>query len=290
MSGEECVRFLQWALPRLGMRWAGFRKVRGQVCKRTGRRLGELGLSGYDDYRGYLDSHPEEWSVLDSFCRVTISRFHRDRGVFELVRDLLLPELAAAEAGGPREHRGRAGLVRCWSAGCASGEEPYTLSIIWRLAVGGRYPGVGLRVVATDVDETLIARARTGCYPRSALKELASGWVEAAFEPVGDELCLRPQFRPAVELSLQDIREQMPPGPFHLVLCRNLVFTYFEEPLQGRLLDRILERLLPGGFLVIGAHEELPAGDWPLERLVAGAPVFKRGEAQAFKRPVARGT
>ncbi len=278
VKGEDCVPFLQWALPRLGMRWAGFRKVRGQVCRRITRRIGELGLSGFEAYRRHLECEPDEWSYLDSFCRVTISRFHRDRGVFELIRNRLLPELLAAEG----EGAGAAGaalaepVVRCWSAGCASGEEPYSLIILWRLQLRKRFPGVRLHVLATDADETLLERARRARYPPSSLRELAPEWVEAAFAPAGGELRLRRPFHQGVELLRQDIRSEMPAGPFHMILCRNLVFTYFQPDLQARLLDGILHRLLPGGYLVVGSHERLPAGDWPLERHIDGEAVFRR--------------
>jgi chemotaxis protein methyltransferase CheR len=69
------VDFLQWALPRLGLRWAGFRKVRRQVCRRLRRRLGELELADLDAYREHLEAHPEEWTVLDALIPITISRF-----------------------------------------------------------------------------------------------------------------------------------------------------------------------------------------------------------------------
>jgi chemotaxis protein methyltransferase CheR len=274
---SECVAFLQWALPRLGMRWAGFRKVRGQVCKRIARRLAELGLADLCAYRHRLEADPAEWRALESLCRVTISRFHRDRGVFELIRARVLPALAATEppragvdAAAPRT------IVRCWSAGCASGEEPYTLALAWRLEVQERFPGAALSVVATDADDTLLARARSARYPPSALKELPRPWVEAAFTRDDGELRLRPAFRRDVRFRRQDIRDRMPDGPFHLVLCRNLVFTYFEAGVQAGLLDRMLDRLAPDGFLVLGSHEVLPPGHWPLERIAAGAPVFRR--------------
>ncbi len=83
MKDPECIRFLQWALPQLHMRWPGFRKVRAQVCKRIGRRMTGLGLSEFSSYRSYLEETPEEWSTLDTLCRITISRFYRDRDVFE---------------------------------------------------------------------------------------------------------------------------------------------------------------------------------------------------------------
>jgi hypothetical protein len=91
MTDQECGQFLQWALPRLGMRWPGFRKVRRQVHKRLNRRLDELGLTQILEYCGYLKTHPDEWQILESFLRISISRFYRDRGVWDRLRDEVLP-------------------------------------------------------------------------------------------------------------------------------------------------------------------------------------------------------
>ena len=79
LTDRQCVEFLQWALPQLGLRWAGFRKVRGQVRKRIVRRLRELELTHIAEYRPYLAEHPAEWTVLDACLRISISRFYRDR-------------------------------------------------------------------------------------------------------------------------------------------------------------------------------------------------------------------
>jgi chemotaxis protein methyltransferase CheR len=82
MSDPELVAFLQWALPRLGLRWRGYRKVRARVRKKLNERLRGLGLPDIAAYRVRLDAHPQEWAVLDALCQITITRFHRDRGVF----------------------------------------------------------------------------------------------------------------------------------------------------------------------------------------------------------------
>lgn len=79
----QWVSFLQWALPRLGLRWPGFRKVRRQVIKRIARRIEALQLGDLDSYRRYLETHEQEWLRLDDFCRITISRVYRDRRVFD---------------------------------------------------------------------------------------------------------------------------------------------------------------------------------------------------------------
>jgi chemotaxis protein methyltransferase CheR len=249
MRDPECVDFLQWALPRLRLRWAGFRKVRGQVCKRIGRRMAALGLPDAGAYRAHLDAHPDEWAVLDGLCRVTISRFHRDRGVFEELEREVLPALAR-----------RTARIRAWSLGCASGEEPYTLAILWRLRVGPAHPGVQLQVVATDADERLIERAHRARYEAGTLRELPEDLRDRAFLRERDGYRLRDELRADVDLRVEDVRRSAPPGPFHLVLCRNVVFTYLDEALQREVLDRIEERLDPDGFLVLGRHESPPPG------------------------------
>ena len=254
MKDEDFVDFLQWALPHMGMRWPGFRKVRGQVKKRVKRRLADLELEGLDAYRQYLEEHPEEWQVLDGMTHITISRFYRDRGVWDFLRDTVLPELATEAAREDRE------AVRAWSAGCASGEEPYTLRLCWDLDAGEDLVQLGLDIVATDADEHMLERTRRACYPPGCLEELPDSWRERAFEPEGDEYCLAERFRQRVELLRQDIRLEQPQGLFELVLCRNLVLTYFDQPTQCEVLKAIRSRMRSGAALVVGAHEELPDG------------------------------
>ena len=277
MRDTDCVAFLQWALPRLRMRWPGFRKVRRQVCKRISRRMRELGLTEAEQYRVFLESHDDEWHTLDACCRVTISRFYRDREVFRHLQEETLPALAVrAKAEGRSE-------VRCWSAGCGSGEEAYTLALLWRLGsedepdgpLSERFPGISLRVTATDADAAVLGRAAEAVYPRGSLKDLPPSWIPAAFDAAKEGFSLQARFREGVFFSLLDIREALPEGAFDLILCRNLVFTYFEEELQAEILTRLLQRLREGGFLVLGGHEGLPSGHWPLEQISPGLPVYR---------------
>ena len=91
MKNTECIAFLQWALPRLALRWRGFRRVRGQVCKRIDHRIRALGLSGPAAYMAYLNDQSSEWAMLDTLCRISISRFYRDRPVFDYLGGTVLP-------------------------------------------------------------------------------------------------------------------------------------------------------------------------------------------------------
>lgn len=267
---ETCGEFLQWALPRLGLSTAGFRRVRRQVCHRLADRLKALRLPHCGAYRAYLEAHPSEWALLDTFCRIPISRFLRERAVFDRLSMDIIPTLAlgAVERG--------AGALGCWSAGCASGEEPYSLAILWALTMAQRFPALSLRVVATDVDEGLLERARAGTYRRSSLREVPEAWLRAGFDRLGQLYTVKPSFRLPVGFQLQDIREALPAGPFDLILCRYLAFTYFDQALQRRTLERMLTVLRPGGALVIGLKERLPDGVDGIEPWVPGLRIYRR--------------
>ncbi len=251
------------------LHWPGYRKVRGMVCKRIEKRRRALGLASLDAYRGYLGEHREEWEVLGAACAIPISRFFRDRAVFENVEQLLLPELARNA-----ERRFERSLA-CWSVGCASGEEPYSLSILWQLRLAQRWPGLVLRVLATDVDQNLLERAATGCYGAGSLKEVREDWLAQAFDRQGSAYCVRPPMRAGVTFARYDIRQGAPPGRFDLILCRNLVLTYFEPALQRAVMGRLAGALHPGGALVIGMHESLPDRIKGLEAWTGTRAIFR---------------
>lgn len=253
IADRELVDLLRWASPRLGLRWKGIRGFRGTVRKRLNRRLAELGLADLAAYRARLEADPSEWVVLDGMCRIPISRFYRDRLVFDRLAREILPACARRAAG-----EGRA--VRVWSAGCAAGEEPYSVALVWHLEVAPAHPGTALELVATDASPEQIARARRGCYAEGSLRELPDPLRAAAFERVGDEECVRGALRAGVRFELADLRERMPEGAFDVVLCRNVVLTYVDEALQRPIVERMIARLRPGGFFVVGAHERMPDG------------------------------
>jgi chemotaxis protein methyltransferase CheR len=266
-TDQACVEFLQWALPRLGLRWAGFRKVRRQVCRRIVRRIVELGLPDLRAYRDHLDSNPDEWASLSRLTPITISRFYRDRGVFAALETDVLPALAEAA----RE----SGRVSAWSAGCASGEEAYTLALVWQEVLAAKFPGLDLDVLATDIDPAMLRRARHASYGASSLKELPDALRERGFDRDGERYVVRPQLRRHVRVRAHDLRADPPSGRFDVVLCRNSAFTYFAPDCQREVLARLTSALAPGGALVIGVHERLPEPvlePWPGVRAVFRAP------------------
>lgn len=254
MKEADCVALLRWALPQRRLRWAGYLNVRGQVCKRIRRRMSELGLPDVAAYRARLASDDSEWPIFERMAVVTISRFYRDPPVWNALRAEVLPVLArAALAAGDR-------ALACFSMGCASGEEPYTLSVLWSSAFADLYPALGLRVLAADIDARVLARAARARYSAATLRDLPEPWRLAAFERDGERFVLREPFRAAVELEQRDVHGPLPAETFRLVLCRNSVFTYFDEELQRDTLRRVVDRMADGAALVVGRHEHVPEG------------------------------
>ena len=132
----------------------------------------DLQLADFAAYRARLEDDRSEWEVVDRCCHITISRFFRDRGVFEALRRRVLSDIAARA-----RQEGRAAQI--WSAGCAAGEEPYTLKILWDVEIASLCPDVPLIIVATDIDEIMSARAQEGCFAATSLRELPPHLIRA---------------------------------------------------------------------------------------------------------------
>jgi chemotaxis protein methyltransferase CheR len=189
-------------------------------------------------------------------AEVTIGEtyFFREPAQLDVVRDQVLPDF--------RDRRSPARPLRVWGAGCASGEEPYTIALLAHDA----------EILATDVDPAVLGRAQAARYAPSSLRELPAALRDGAF---GEDGVLAPRIRRRVTLMHHDIRDEPPAGPFDLVLCRNLAFTYFDDAAQRATLRRIASVTAPGGALVVGAHEELPAGQTDFEPWAPQHGVFR---------------
>lgn len=267
---EEFVRFLKWCLPKLSLCWSGYRKVHGTVRKRLARRMQELGLPNLAAYREKLESEPSEWLELDRLCRIPISRFYRDKAVYETLSLEVLPNCADAV------HERGGGVLRILSAGCASGEEPYTISLIWWLRLSGRYPDVELQIFALDIDDVMLHRAETSCYSAGSFKEMPADLFENGFRRADGEYCLRDPYRLGVLFEKADLRENVLAGPFDLILCRNSAFTYFNDAARVMVFAKLDASLRDGGYLIIGSHESLPPQAHSYRRLQPGVPVLRK--------------
>jgi len=239
----EFAEFLRRVLPPLGL--APKPHHRRALRRKLARRLEGLGLSEWADYAALVERDAAERAALAPLLTVTISRFWRNRAFWECLAEIVLPGLCAGEE------------PRAWSCGCASGEEPYSLAILWREVCSQR----PLNLLATDLDPAVLARAAEGLYQAGSLRELPPPLRERYFAQELGGLRLGPEIRAAVTFRRHDLlREEMPEGGFDLILCRNLAFTYFGPRAQVEVARRLAAALRPGGWLAVGRKERLPEG------------------------------
>jgi chemotaxis methyl-accepting protein methylase len=252
-------------LDHLDRPWAGYRKVRKGVKKRLRRHMQALGCTTVDGYMARLAHDRHARAACDACLRVTISRFFRDRRVWQRFEDVILPDLV----------RRFPSQIRIWSAGCACGEEPYSLAMLWSQLA----PSAEMHLLASDTDATCLARAQAGVYPPSSLKKVPDGLRERYFESKkgGRQFHIRTHRLPPICWQTHDLLDPPPETePFHLILLRNNLLTYYRGAQRDAALTRLLARLAVGGYLVIGAHERLPASATALDMVAGCAWVYRR--------------
>lgn len=233
------------------------------VAGRLTKRVRQLGLASFGDYFDRLRAAGggEELSELIDRITTNHSFFFRERDHFDALSRDILPPLVSAAAGRP------GASIRIWSAGCAAGEEPYTIAMLLKDALSRRRDGgaVDAGVLATDVSLSALLEAKAGVYPASRLKELPAAYRSAYLEPAGAEAwSVSPAVRSLVLFKrLNLMREPYPfKARFDVVFCRN-VMIYFDPPSRARLVESIYRVVKPGGWFFIGHSESLPRESCP---------------------------
>ena len=240
--------FLKEVAPLFGLQWRPFRR-RG-VKRKIERRLAEIGLSHFGEYLLKVKEDPEEQSQLFEILTVTISRFFRDRKVFDLVENSIVPAII--------KNKKEKDEFKIWSIGCANGEEPYSLSMVWKTKFEKDFPEIRLTILATDINEPLLERARGGRYKESSLREVPKEIIQRFFKIESGFYVIDRSIRESVEFTEHDIVHEGPFSGMDIVLCRNLAFTYFSKECQLDVLKKIFRSLNERGYFIIGKDEVLP--------------------------------
>ncbi|HEU4457194.1 MAG TPA: CheR family methyltransferase [Longimicrobium sp.] len=231
-----------------GFDFTGYK--RSTLVRRVNKRMAELEVGDdYDVYRERLERDPAEFTALFNTILINVTGFFRDPAAWEALARDHLPALLERAGGAP---------VRVWSAGCASGEETYTLAIVLAEAMGLERFREQVKIYATDVDEEALAQARHAAYPPKALEEMPEELRDRYFEARPGGFSFRPDLRRVVIFGRHDLVRDAPISHLDLLISRNTLM-YFNTELQGRIVSRFHFALREGGLLFLGKAEMMRA-------------------------------
>ena len=223
----------------------------GTMSRRIGRRMAMAGLSGPAEYARLLRERPEEIAALYRDLLIGVTCFFRDARAFEFLEREVVPGLftraVEAAAGGEA-------CVRAWAAGCASGEEVYSLAMLFAERAGQADPPAQVKIFATDVHKGSLARAAAGVFGEEALSCLTPQRRERFFAPHPQGVAVSQELRRMIVFAEHDILRDPPFTRVDMISCRNLLI-YLKPPVQKRVFSRFLFALRPGGVLFLGPSE-----------------------------------
>lgn len=236
---------------RAGFADVGIRRVLARVGERDLAAL----LARLEHDRALFQAFVAEVTVGETY-------FFRDEAQFEVLRSLVVPEIVARSTGAP---------LRVWSAGCSTGEEPYSLAI--RLDELGQHDA---RIVATDVCAAAIATARRGRYPARSFRDGIDPATLPAFTRAGKDWLIDERLRRRVTFTVDNLIDPQPGDErFDVIVCRN-VLIYFSPAAVARAADALIDRLAPGGWLITSATDPILQPRDGVEQLMTGAGIFYR--------------
>ena len=227
------------------------------INRRLQSRCEAANTKNFTDYLAHLKENPAEVDTLIDALTITVSMFFRNPLTWEFIAHQVLPSLCYTKlAGNNRE-------FRVWSAGCATGEEPYSMAILLSELQSREAAGFETTIFATDQEKKAIQFARKGIYDKASVKEVKLGILNKYFKQEEESYKLLPEIRQGVNFSQYDLLDPgnyAPPesvfGTFDLILCRN-VLIYYQPEYQEKIFNKLYRSLSAGGYLVLGEAESL---------------------------------
>ena len=239
----------------------------GTLSRQLERRVHALGLGSLSDYLVHVLDHPEELATLRDSMLITVTRFMRDSRSFEALREALMPVVAGKKPGE---------AVRAWVAGCATGEEAYSVAMMLAELVRERGDDVPVKVFATDISDAAMEVARRGVYLSDSLTGVPAAWRERYFDLAGEVATVTKRLREILVIARQDVTRDPPLVRMDLVSCRNLLI-YLVPDIQRRVQGSFWSALNPGGVLFLGRSESIVVDDVTFDAVSAADKVYRRG-------------
>ncbi len=242
-AGFEAL--LQHIKEQRGFDFTGYK--RASLLRRVRRRMEVVEAADYEEYLDRLLLHPSEFTQLFNTILINVTGFFRDPASWDYLQTELLPDILERRQGQP---------VRAWVAGCASGQEAYTLAMVLAEELGTEAFRERVKIYATDVDEEALTQARQGIYTEQEMTGVEPALREKYFEPVGDRFAFRKELRRSVIFGRNDLVQDAPISHVDVLTCRNTLM-YFNAEAQTQILGRLHFALRPHGVLFLGKAEML---------------------------------
>lgn len=220
---------------------------------RLSRRVRALGLPNFSAYCDYLRTHPDsdETTELINAITTNLTAFFRERHHFEYLRDTAVPAMLQSH---PMDRK-----LSIWSAGCSSGEEPYSLAMTLA-GMQAQLAGWDLSITATDIDSNVLAKAASGVYAMDRVKDLPKAelkrWFMKGTGSHQGDVRVKPELRKMIDFRLLNLMQSWTEEPKDIIFCRNVII-YFDKDSKQELVNRYADALKPGGYLFIGHSESL---------------------------------
>jgi two-component system, chemotaxis family, CheB/CheR fusion protein len=229
-----------------GFDFTGYK--RSSIERRVAKRMGEVGVEAYDEYVDYLELHAEEFAELFNTLLINVTSFFRDPQTWEHMASEVVPQLVAS--------RDAQAPLRVWCAGVASGEEAYTVAMVFARVLGDVAFRDRVKIYATDVDEEALDVARHGAYQPRQLEDVPRDALERFFERTDQRYVFRKDLRRSVIFGRNDLIQDAPISRIDLLVCRNTLM-YFTAETQAQILRRFHFALDDDGILLLGKSEML---------------------------------
>jgi two-component system CheB/CheR fusion protein len=264
---EELLVFIRDAR---GFDFTGYKRT--TLARRIRKRMSDARIADYADYRDRLETDAEEFRALFNTILINVTAMFRDSEAWAYLQRDVLPELIAAHEPD--------GEIRVWSAGCSSGEEPYSLAILFAEVLGVEECARRVKIYATDADEEALRDARAGLYSAKSLESLSPELRDKYFGPSGAQYLFRADLRRRVIFGRHDITRDAPISRLDLLVCRNTLM-YFNVEAQARIIDRFHFALREGGYLFMGKAEMLLSDGERFDVASMRQRVFRRRPGEA---------
>ena len=266
-----------------GFDFTGYKRT--SIERRVNKRMGEVGVETVEDYIDYLELHAEEFAELFNTILINVTSFFRDSAAWEYLTAHVIPSLVAAR---PSDVP-----LRAWCAGCASGEEAYTVAMCFAQVLGEEAFRERVKIYATDVDEAALDQARQAAYQPRQIEPIPAEALEQFFERTDQRYVFRKDLRRSMIFGRNDLVQDAPISRVDLLVCRNTLM-YFTADTQAQILGRFHFALDPEGYLMLGRSEMLithSALFAPVElkqrvfRKAAASPMLRRTPSVAAEPP-----